>query len=129
MKSSSFSTCIFVCSKNIQLYCELLSELDKIVRRIVVESLGLENYMDDHMNSTDYVCRVQKYEAPRSPQAKLGLVSHTDKNIVTTLHQLNHVRGLQILTKDGKNWIAADPTSPHSFIVMTGTSFHVCSFI
>ncbi|XP_057772957.1 2-oxoglutarate-dependent dioxygenase AOP2-like [Salvia miltiorrhiza] len=111
-------------SKNIQLYCEKLSELDKFVRRAVVESLGLEKYGDEHMKSTDYVCRVQKYEAPRTPHTTLGLIPHTDKNIVTILHQLNHVRGLQILTKDGKNWIAADPTSLNSFVVMIGTSFH-----
>ncbi|KAL1551454.1 putative 2-oxoglutarate-dependent dioxygenase AOP1 [Salvia divinorum] len=114
-------------SKNIQLYCGKLSELDKIVRKMVVESLGLENYIDEHINSTDYVCRFQKYEAPQTPHSKLGLVPHTDKNIVTTLHQFNHVRGLQILTKDGKNWIPADPTSLNSFVVMLGTSFHAWS--
>ena len=114
-------------SKDIRLYCEKLSELDKIVRQMVVESLGLESYIDEHMNSTDYVCRFQIYEAPRSPHPTIGMVPHTDKNIITTLHQLNHVNGLQILTKDGKNWIPADPTSLNSFVVMLGTSFHVCS--
>ncbi|XP_047956451.1 probable 2-oxoglutarate-dependent dioxygenase AOP1 [Salvia hispanica] len=111
-------------SKDIRLYCEKLSELDKIVRQMVVESLGLESYIDEHMNSTDYVCRFQIYEAPRSPHPTIGMVPHTDKNIITTLHQLNHVNGLQILTKDGKNWIPADPTSLNSFVVMLGTSFH-----
>ncbi|KAG6425980.1 hypothetical protein SASPL_110193 [Salvia splendens] len=46
--------------QDIQLYCEKLSELDKIVRRMVVESLGLEKYIDEHLNSTNYLCRFQK---------------------------------------------------------------------
>ncbi|KAG6395531.1 hypothetical protein SASPL_146176 [Salvia splendens] len=111
-------------SKDIQLYCEKLSELDKIVRRMVVESLGLEKYIDEHMNSTVYRCRFQKYVAPRTPNSMLGFFSHTDKNIISTLHQLNHVNGLQILTKDGKTWIPADPTSLDSFVVFVGSSFH-----
>ncbi|KAG6403220.1 hypothetical protein SASPL_135437 [Salvia splendens] len=47
-------------SKDIQLYCEKLSELDKMVRRMVVENLGLEKYIDEHFNSLDYVCCFQK---------------------------------------------------------------------
>ncbi|KAG6425991.1 hypothetical protein SASPL_110204 [Salvia splendens] len=59
-------------SKDIQLYCDKLSELDKIVRRMVVESLGLEKYIDEHLNSTNYLCRFQKYEEPRTPHSTLG---------------------------------------------------------
>ncbi|XP_042018666.1 probable 2-oxoglutarate-dependent dioxygenase AOP1 [Salvia splendens] len=110
-------------SKDILLYCEKMSELDKIVRRIVLESFGLEKYIDEHFNSTDYVCRINKYEAPRTPHSTLGLFSHTDKNFISTLHQLNHVNGLLILTKDGKTWIPANPTSPDSFVVLVGTTF------
>ncbi|XP_042055709.1 probable 2-oxoglutarate-dependent dioxygenase AOP1 [Salvia splendens] len=109
-------------SKDILLYCKKLSKLDKIVRRMVLESLGLEKYIDEHINSTDYVCRVQKYEAPRTPHSTLGLHSHTDKNIMTILHQLNHVNGLQILPKDGKTRIPVDPTSLDSIIVMVRTT-------
>ncbi|KAG6425989.1 hypothetical protein SASPL_110202 [Salvia splendens] len=111
-------------SKDIQLYCEKLSELDKIVRRMVVESLGLEKYIDEHLNSMNYLCRFQKYEAPRTPHSTLGFFPHADKNIISILHQLNHVNGLQILTKDGKTWIPADPTSLDSIVVMVATSFH-----
>ncbi|KAG6425971.1 hypothetical protein SASPL_110183 [Salvia splendens] len=109
-------------SKDILLYCGKLSKVDKIVRRMVLESLGLEKYIDEQINSTDYVCRIQKYEAPRTPHSTLGLYSHTDKNIMTTLHRLNHVNGLQVLSKDGKTWIPADTTSLDSIIVMVGTT-------
>ncbi|KAK6124908.1 hypothetical protein DH2020_041352 [Rehmannia glutinosa] len=75
------------------------------------ESLGIE----------DAVFRVQKYDAPKSQETKIGLTSHTDKNIVTILYG-NEVKGLEVLTKDS-NWINAEP-SMNSFIVMIGDFFH-----
>ncbi|KAK4481905.1 hypothetical protein RD792_012817 [Penstemon davidsonii] len=108
-------------SKSIQSYSAQLSELDQIVRRMVVESLGLEKYMDEHMDSTNYLVRVQKYDSPKSNETKLGLTSHTDKNIVTILYQ-NEVKGLEVYTKDG-HCITVEPTL-NSFTVMIGDSFY-----
>ncbi|KAI9107491.1 hypothetical protein K1719_021528 [Acacia pycnantha] len=109
-------------SKTIQAFSEKLSELDQIVRKMVLESLGVEKYLDEHMNSTNYVLRVMKYSAPQTEDAKIGINSHTDKNIVTTLCQLNGISGLDVETKDGK-WITYQPSSAHSFVVMIGNSF------
>lgn len=109
-------------SKSIQSFSEQLSELDQIVRKMVLESLGLEKYTDEHIGSTNYLVRVQKYDFPKGHEAEVGLTSHTDKNIVTILYQ-NEVNGLEVLTKDGQ-WITAEP-SPNSFIVMIGEAFHV----
>ncbi|XAR50599.1 hypothetical protein NMG60_11004960 [Bertholletia excelsa] len=107
--------------KTIQAYSEQLSELDVIIRRMVLESLGLEKYLDEHMESTNYLLRVMKYEGPHTRETKLGLNSHTDKNIVTILHQ-NQVEGLEVQTKDG-DWISLKP-STDSFIAMIGDSFY-----
>ncbi|KAK6125159.1 hypothetical protein DH2020_041100 [Rehmannia glutinosa] len=104
-------------------YSGQLSELDKIVRRMVLESLGLEKYLDEHMGVTDYLIRFQKYDAPKSNDTKLGLDSHKDKKIVVTILYGNEVKGLEVLTKDGKYWIDAEP-SKNSFIVMIGEYFH-----
>ena len=93
-----------------------------MVRTMVLESLGLKKYLDEHLDSTKYLLRVMKYKGPETAEAKLGLTSHTDKNIVTILYQ-NQVCGLQVQTKDGE-WITVKP-SPDSFIVMIGDSFHV----
>ncbi|KAK6124905.1 hypothetical protein DH2020_041349 [Rehmannia glutinosa] len=65
--------------------------------------------------------RLQKYDAPKSNATEIGLKSHTDKNIVTILYG-NEVKGLEVLTKDGK-WINADH-SLNSYIVVIGDSFH-----
>ncbi|CAL5439922.1 unnamed protein product [Camellia sinensis] len=107
--------------KTIQSYSEKLSELDQIIRRMVLESFGLEKYMDEHMDSTNYLLRVMKYKGPQTTETKLGLNSHTDKNIVTILYQ-NQVDGLEVQTKDGE-WINVKP-SPDSFIAMIGDSFY-----
>ncbi|CAN0875339.1 Probable 2-oxoglutarate-dependent dioxygenase AOP1.2 [Linum grandiflorum] len=108
-------------SKTIQMYSELVSNLDKIVRKMIVQSFGLEEYVDEHLESTDYLLRVMKYKGPQTPETELGLTSHTDKNIVTILHQ-NEVEGLEVQTKEG-TWIKIQP-SPTSFIVMIGDSLN-----
>ncbi|KAK1578730.1 hypothetical protein Q3G72_032692 [Acer saccharum] len=108
-------------SKTIQSFSEKLSELDETIRRMVLESFGLEKYMDEHMNSTNYLLRVMKYKGPQTSETKLGLNAHTDKNIVTILFQ-NQVDGLEVQTKDGQ-WISVKP-SPDSFIAMIGDSLY-----
>ncbi|KAE8696100.1 2-oxoglutarate-dependent dioxygenase AOP2 [Hibiscus syriacus] len=108
-------------SKTIHSFSEQLSELDQIIRRMVLESFGLEKYMDEHMESTNYLLRVMKYKGPETNQTKLGLHSHTDKNIVTILYQ-NEVDGLEVQTKEGE-WINVKP-SKHTFTVMIGESLY-----
>ncbi|XP_047166516.1 probable 2-oxoglutarate-dependent dioxygenase AOP1.2 [Vigna umbellata] len=111
-------------SKTIQSFSGQLSELDQIVRKMILESMGVEKYLEEHMNSTNYLLRVMKYKAPQTTDTKLGLSAHSDKNIVTILYQ-NGVEGLEVLTKDGK-WISYKP-SPHTFVVMIGDSLHAWS--
>ena len=91
---------------------------------MIMESFGLVKYIDEHLQSTNYLFRVMKYTGPDTEETKLGLNAHTDKNIVTILYQ-NHVEGLEVQTKD-KNWINVKP-SEDSFIVMIGDSLHVRS--
>ncbi|CAI9108626.1 OLC1v1008276C2 [Oldenlandia corymbosa var. corymbosa] len=109
-------------SNTLNSYSVQLSELDLMVRRMILESLGLEKYMEEHMESTNYLLRVMKYKGPQTSESKLGLNAHTDKNILTILHQ-NQIQGLEVLTKEG-TWIEVKP-SPDSFIVMIGDSFLV----
>ncbi|XP_061365053.1 probable 2-oxoglutarate-dependent dioxygenase AOP1 [Gastrolobium bilobum] len=111
-------------SKTIQAYSEQLSELDQIIRRMILESMGVEKYLEEHMNTSNYVLRVVKYECPQNNDTEVGLSEHTDRNIMTILYQ-NEVEGLEVMTKDGK-WISYKP-SPNSFVVMIGDSLHAWS--
>ena len=78
--------------------------------------------MEEHMGSTNYLLRMMKYKGPQTTDAKVGISAHTDKNIVTILHQ-NQVEGLEVQTKDGQ-WFSVQP-SLDSFIVMIGDSLLV----
>ncbi|KAK2432519.1 putative 2-oxoglutarate-dependent dioxygenase AOP1 [Trifolium repens] len=111
-------------SKTIHSFSEELTELDQIIRKMILESLGVEKYLEEHMNSTNYLLRVMKYKGPKTNDTKLGLSTHTDKNVVTILYQ-NQVEGLEVMTKDGK-WISYKPSSG-SFVVMIGDTLHAWS--
>ncbi|KAI3716303.1 hypothetical protein L6452_23541 [Arctium lappa] len=99
-------------------YSSKLSKLDQMVRRMVLESLGLEKYMVEHMGQTYYQLRCMKYRKPDANESELGLNAHTDKTIITIIHQ-NQVDGFELQLKSG-DWIKFQPSSPNSFIVMCG---------
>ncbi|KAI3716306.1 hypothetical protein L6452_23544 [Arctium lappa] len=109
-------------STTIQEYSEKVSKLDQMVRRMVLESLGLEKYLVEHLNSTNYLFRVMKYRKPEADESQHGLNAHTDKNIVTIVQQ-NQIDGLEVQLKSG-DWIKIQPSSSKSFIVMIGDSFY-----
>ncbi|KAL7600964.1 probable 2-oxoglutarate-dependent dioxygenase AOP1 [Lactuca sativa] len=109
-------------SNNIQVYREKLREVDEIVRTMVLESLHMEKYIEEHMELTSNLIRVMKYRAPEKDESNMGLLSHADKNMLTILHQ-NEVEGLQVQKKDGE-WIKVKLSS-NSFVVMVGETFRV----
>ncbi|XP_059664681.1 probable 2-oxoglutarate-dependent dioxygenase AOP1 isoform X2 [Cornus florida] len=108
--------------KTVRSFAEQLSEMDKMIRRMVLESLGVEKYCGEHIDTTRYTLLPLKYEGPKTMESKLTLFSHSDKNLFTILYQLNEIDGLEVQRKDGK-WINVK-SSPDSFIVMAGDSFH-----
>ncbi|CAN0881920.1 Probable 2-oxoglutarate-dependent dioxygenase AOP1.2 [Linum grandiflorum] len=114
-------------SKIVGSFSRKLADLEKTVRRMILERLGVEKYMEEQLNSACYQLRLTRYREPNTTQQKqLGLKAHVDQNICTILHQ-NHVDGLQIQTKDGV-WINLR-FSPHCFLVLMGESFNVSLFV
>ncbi|KAE8705042.1 putative 2-oxoglutarate (2OG) and Fe(II)-dependent oxygenase superfamily protein [Hibiscus syriacus] len=100
-------------SKTLVSFTELASRLEKTIRRIIFEIFGVEKYIDEHIDSTNYLLKLMKYNAPQTNEPTIGAVAHNDMNTVTLLYQ-NEVDGLQIQNKDG-DWINVQP-SPNSFI-------------
>ena len=43
---------------------EKLAELDVMVRRMILESFGIEKYINEHLDSTNYLFRMMKYTPP-----------------------------------------------------------------
>lgn len=64
--------------KTIQLFAEKLVEIDVMVRRMVMESFGIEKYIDEHLNSTEYRMRLMKYIAPPDGDANTTVNDNAD---------------------------------------------------
>ncbi|KAI6681777.1 hypothetical protein NL676_035658 [Syzygium grande] len=104
-------------------YVTTVLELDSLVRKLVLGSLGVDKYMESLAKSVKYNFRLMRYPAPGTEESKKpGTMCHRDANFVTILHQ-NHVNGLEVQIKDG-HWIEVAPSSASSFIVLTGESFY-----
>lgn len=106
-------------------YGKIVSELDQLVRRMVLESYGLEKYCESHIKSTAYVLRLARYRESNMDEINLSLQPHTDKSFITLLAS-NQVSGLEMKTREGE-WIALPPM-PSSFIVLAGEAFLVSLF-
>jgi len=105
-------------------YAMRVLELDSLVKKLVLRSLGVDKYVDSLAKSVKYSLRAMRYAAPATEESMKPETScHRDANFVTILHQ-NHVNGLEVQTKDGC-WIEVAFSSASSFVVITGESFYV----
>ncbi|KAJ4806466.1 2-oxoglutarate-dependent dioxygenase [Rhynchospora pubera] len=101
-----------------------LYELEKIVRRMVLESLGVTKYYESQNESMWYLFRFSEYQPPSKEEKekidkKLGYFAHQDTNTLSIINQIQ-TDGLELKTRDG-DWIVMTP-SPDSFLVMAGNS-------
>ncbi|KAK4380692.1 hypothetical protein RND71_002554 [Anisodus tanguticus] len=101
-------------------YSNPLVTLDEMVKRMILESLGLNKYIDGFLDLNYFLFRFTHYKASNGDENKPGLGGHTDGNFLTIISQ-NQVNGLQILKKNGE-WIDAN-ISPNSYVVLSGDSF------
>ncbi|KAF8407003.1 hypothetical protein HHK36_006124 [Tetracentron sinense] len=92
-------------------------ELELIIRKMILESLGVEKYYNSHVENSNTILRVMKYEPPPSSASAIGLLAHTDTNIITILCQ-DEVQGLEVLSKEG-NWLQVAP-SKGTFVAVVG---------
>ncbi|XWS11863.1 hypothetical protein CRYUN_Cryun37aG0037600 [Craigia yunnanensis] len=100
-----------------QSFSELVAELDRTVMRMVLKSYGVGNYYDYYTKVTNYLLRYFKYRKPEMNESNAGLLPHTDKTLLSIIHQ-GHISGLKVKLKDGQ-WVGVQP-SPTSFVVMAG---------
>ncbi|CAI9757758.1 unnamed protein product [Fraxinus pennsylvanica] len=84
---------------------------------MVFNSYGVQNYYNSLVQSSFYLTRFMKYRVPKENEINIGLIPHTDKNFMTII-DTNHVRGLEIETRDGE-WLDFQP-SPSAYLVNAG---------
>ncbi|CAG7890237.1 unnamed protein product [Brassica rapa] len=113
-------------SKNVQSFTESLIALDVKVRTMIMESFGLEKYVEEHLNSARKHFRLIKYRGlDENAEEQPGLNPHIDSHFLTILCQNDVVDGVEIKAKDGEEWIKAKPSQDSSFLVIAGASLHV----
>uniref|UniRef100_A0A3Q7E838 Fe2OG dioxygenase domain-containing protein n=1 Tax=Solanum lycopersicum TaxID=4081 RepID=A0A3Q7E838_SOLLC len=102
-------------------YFKQLMELNEMVKRMVLESLGLNNYIDEFLNSNVFMSRFTNYKVIKGEnENEAALPSHTDSTYLTIIKQ--NQNGLQVLYKNGE-WIELNHTSPNSYIVLSADVF------
>uniref|UniRef100_A0A6V7QZB1 Fe2OG dioxygenase domain-containing protein n=1 Tax=Ananas comosus var. bracteatus TaxID=296719 RepID=A0A6V7QZB1_ANACO len=99
-----------------------MRELEQMVEKMILESMGLEKYFVRQVESLEYGLRLTEYGIPSDQENKLAMRSHVDPNMVTVICQ-HQVGGLEVLSKDG-DWITVEP-SLDAFTVVTGEAFGV----
>ncbi|CDP08608.1 unnamed protein product [Coffea canephora] len=103
--------------ETIHSYTKQVSEVNRLVSRMIFESYGVGKYSDSHIESTSYLLRANAYRVPHEKEPNLGIIPHTDTSFVSVVKQ-DSVQGLQVQLKDG-TWIPVHlPQS--SFAVMAG---------
>lgn len=115
------------CSDSLLNYARKISTLDRLVKRMVFEELGVQKYFNSHVETSFYTMRINKYApANTEEEERLETRPHLDKSFLTILQQ-NQVNGLRVQTKEGE-WCKVSFTSPSSFIVLVGESFVVSTY-
>ncbi|CAN4114039.1 unnamed protein product [Withania somnifera] len=106
-------------------YANPLVQLDEMVKRMVLENLGLKDHTDEFLDPNYILLRFTHYKAASSITSgdennKIsGLAGHKDGNFLTIISQ-NQVNGLQI--KKNEEWIDVN-IAPNSYAVICGDSF------
>ncbi|KDP37165.1 hypothetical protein JCGZ_06221 [Jatropha curcas] len=107
--------------KHVHDLAKLMSEMETMIVRMVMESLGVEKYLDEHCNSVFHALRVQKYEIPQKGEVEVALNIHKDQDVMTILYQ-SQIDALEVETRDGK-WVDVKPSSDN-FMVVIGETLH-----
>lgn len=99
------------------MFSKIVAELDRKVVRMLFDSYGIAKNCESYLESTTYLLRYLKYDAPKTEETSMVFPPHTDKTFTSILYQ-NHISGLKVQTRDGQ-WITLE-FPPSSFVVMAG---------
>ncbi|XP_027367087.1 protein DOWNY MILDEW RESISTANCE 6-like [Abrus precatorius] len=111
-----YRECIGACSVEVK-------KLASRILSLISEGLGLKcGYFENDLSGSMGL-GINYYPACPEPSLTLGIIKHSDPNLITILMQ-DDVCGLQVF-KDAK-WIAVEPL-PHAFVVNIGYQLQIMS--
>ncbi|MBA0788719.1 hypothetical protein Gotri_027934 [Gossypium trilobum] len=85
---------------------------------MILESFGLEKYMDELSDSTNNHLRAMKYGRPNTSEPTLGIPPHCDNTILTLLSQLNGVQKVNFVLL--QIWLNGRLSSCYHRVLMEG---------
>lgn len=103
-------------------YAKPVHELEQMVERMILQSMGVEKLYDSLTESLAYGLRLSEYGA--APDQETAMPEHFDPTMLTVVCQYQK-GGLEVQTRDGE-WIDVVPR-PNSFNVMLGEAYRVCN--
>lgn len=110
-------------SETMERYVEALKELDQMIKKMIMEALGVEDkHYDEMFQKTEYSLSASHYkteEDHKDDHQYMG--SHTDPTVITIVGQ-DELDGLEVLIKSTGQWIRP---APYCFIVLVGDSMEV----
>ncbi|KAM1804790.1 hypothetical protein ACFX12_030618 [Malus domestica] len=108
----------------IEAFVKTVSGLAKRLAEILAQPLGVKpNYFEENCPPRTSYLRLNRYAPCPFPSQVFGLISHTDTDFLTIVHQ-DQVGGLEIF-KDGR-WLAVKP-NPEALVVNIGDFFEALS--
>ncbi|OVA01326.1 Oxoglutarate/iron-dependent dioxygenase [Macleaya cordata] len=102
---------------------KMMVELERIIRKMIFESFGVEKYYDSNLKDSEDVLRIMKYDAPPSNvDSAIGVMAHTDNTTIQgVIYQ--DIQGLEVLIpKEGDEWVQVAQRQA-TFIILIGEVF------
>ncbi|MBA0770634.1 hypothetical protein Gotri_019242 [Gossypium trilobum] len=104
--------------KTLASFTQLASGLERTILRMILESFGLEKYMDELVDSTNNHLRAMKYGRTNTSEPTLGLPAHCDHTTMTLLCQLNEVQNVNFVLL--QVWLNGRLSSAYHRVMMKG---------
>ncbi|XP_058770967.1 flavanone 3-dioxygenase 2-like [Vicia villosa] len=100
-----------------------VKKLGSRIMNLIGEGLGLENGYFDNDLTGSILLSVNHYPPCPEPSLTLGIIKHSDPNLITILLQ-DDVSGLQVFKHE--EWIAVEAI-PHAFVINVGYQLQIIS--
>ncbi|XP_031407499.1 gibberellin 3-beta-dioxygenase 1-like isoform X2 [Punica granatum] len=121
-------------------FCEVMEEYQKKTKDLserllilILKSLGIPEEHIEWPRSAAYqggpapctALQLNSYPSCPDPARAMGLAQHTDSFLLTVLHQVSGINGLQVL-KEGAGWVRVVPLEG-ALVVNVGDMLHIMS--
>lgn len=114
------------CSEVMEEYQKKMKELAERLLVLILKSLGTpEEHIEWPRSHPCTALQLNSYPSCPDPARAMGLAPHTDSFLLTVLHQVSSIHGLQVL-REGTGWVPVLPLEG-ALTVNVGDMLHIMS--